>query len=222
MDGIADLFKPDVILPLLTFAIPGFISWATMQSILPRGSQKVSEVGFEILTYGFVNAILWTLLRRPPTSWQAWPASWVDDVLFVGMVIVSPILIAILYLRLLQWLVKRGWILPLEPTAWDWLFLDSAKSARAAVITLRDNTKVAGAFVEGSYTALHPYDRDLYLSEVWKLNDEGRFVARVAATQGLYIDKADILYIEFFDYEGIIESATRLEAERARNEQQAS
>ena len=216
MDGIADLFKPDVLLPLLTFAIPGFIAWATMQSILPRGSQKVSEVGFEILTYGFVNAILWTLLRKPPSSWQAWPTSWSDDLLFVAMVIASPIVIAVLYLRLLRWLVKRRQILPLEPTAWDWLFLDSAKNARAAVITLRDNTKVAGAFVEGSYTALHPYARDLFLSEVWKLNDDGRFVARVAKTQGLYIDKSDILYIEFFDYEGVIESARRLEAEREK------
>jgi len=84
-----------------------------------------------------------------------------DDLLFVAMVIASPIVIAVLYLRLLRWLVKRRQILPLEPTAWDWLFLDSAKNARAAVITLRDNTKVAGRSFEGSYTALHPYARDL-------------------------------------------------------------
>jgi hypothetical protein len=223
-DGIADIFKPEIQLPFLTFVVPGFIVWITMQAILPRGPQKTSAVIFEILSYGFINAIIWTLLRRPPSSWTAWPTSFLDDVVFILMVLVSPIVVGRLYLEVLQWLVAKRQILPLEPTAWDWLFLRvaAAKGGPAVIITLRDGTKLGGAFVDGAYTALHPYERDLHLSEVWQLNEKTNFVKRMASSRGLYIDKSDILYMEFFDYQDVVEAAIRLEEQRKHNERETN
>jgi len=87
----------------------------------------------------------------------------------------------------------------------------------AAIVTLRDSTRIGGAFTENSFVALYPYDRDLYLSEVWKLDHEGRFVARVAGTRGLYLDKADILYMELFDYQAVVESALRRKEQEAES-----
>ncbi len=104
--------------------------------------------------------------------------------------------------------------MPLEPTAWDWLFQSSQNTARALIVTLRDGTRLAGAFVGNSYVALHPYKRDLFLSEVWTLDEKARFSQRVAGTEGLYVDKSDILYIELFDYQEVIASAVRQAAIR--------
>lgn len=217
MDWIAKLFEPQVLLPFLTFVIPGFIVWVVLQSRLPRGAQQFNDALLEILTYGLVNAILWTLLGRAPITWTAWPTTWGNGLWLAATAFVSPLLIAVLYEQLLRLLARFDIILPLEPRAWERLFLAVLpKKSCAMIVTLKDGTKVAGAYINDGYSGLYPYQSDLFLSEVWKLDNEGRFEARIGGTSGVYVDKSDILLVELFEYQAVIDAATA--RKRAREE----
>ena len=55
MNWLTGLFRPEVLLPFLTFIIPGFMVWWVVQARLPRGSQSPGDVIFEIIAYGFAK-----------------------------------------------------------------------------------------------------------------------------------------------------------------------
>jgi hypothetical protein len=208
VEWLKDLFQPAILLPFLTYVIPGFIVWIIIQGRIPRGEQRFNDALLEILAYGFVNAMIWTFVGRAPITWTAWPTTVAGAALLVATVFATPIIIAILYQDLLNLLVRGGIILPLEPRAWERLFLHVLpKKAYAVLVTLQNGTKLGGAFVGEGYAGMYPYERDLFLGEVWKIDAQGRFEARIRGTEGVYIDKSDILYVELFDYKTIVEAA---------------
>ncbi len=163
----------------------GNIVWVVLQSRLPRGSQKLTEALLEILTYGLLNPIVWTLLGRAPITWVTWPTNFTDSAWPCLTVFVTPIDIALRYEVLLRWLADHEMILPLEPRAWERLFLVTlTKKSHAAITTLQTGTKIAGAYINTGYAGLYPYDSDLFLSEVWQLDDAGRFICEDPRKRG--------------------------------------
>jgi len=57
------------------------------------------------------------------------------------------------------------------PTAWDYVFSQSAGSWM--IITLADASTVAGVFSARSFASSDPSDRDLYLEQIYKIEDDG-------------------------------------------------
>jgi hypothetical protein len=60
---------------------------------------------------------------------------------------------------------------------------------------------VGGFWDPHSYASAFPNERDIYLSQVYKVNDEGAFLEEQKRTKGLWIKDESIAYIEFFNKE---------------------
>jgi len=196
---------------LVVFVVPGFIAWRVNQARRPQGEQKASEAVIQIAVYGVINTLLWSAWISP-FHWRGWPTQLSDIIALSTQAIISPIILAFIWSWLVDQLAKKGWILWTHPTAWDWIFNKLTRdknNAFALICTLKDGRRIAGAYVHEGFAALHPYDRDLLLGEVWTLDDEGRFRSRVDGARGIYVDKKDILTIELFDYNEMVQDVSR-------------
>lgn len=82
------------------------------------------------------------------------------------------------------------------PTAWDRVFSKITNSW--IVVTFNDETQVYGWYGDESYVSSDPDERDLFISHVVKVSENGdkEFVEN---TKGVYINARDIRTIEFID-----------------------
>ena len=66
------------------------------------------------------------------------------------------------------------------------------------LVTLRDGTQVAGYFGDESMASSDPAYRDLYLENVYTIQEDGQWEPR-DDSRGIYIEGSQIVFIEFFD-----------------------
>jgi len=61
-------------------------------------------------------------------------------------------------------------------------------------------SKIGGKFAEKSFASSTPAEEQIYLEEVWLLNDKGGFDRPKNETEGIIIMSSEISYVEFFKY----------------------
>ncbi len=205
-------FENGGLIAWVVFLVPGFLAWRTCQARRPQGEQKVADAVGSVAAFGVVVTVLWYW-----KAWTAFPSTWPDALLFLGQVIVTPVILGWVFERIVSFAADKRWITSPHPRAWDYLFNDFAydkdafkDSGMFLVLTLRDGQKVAGLYTVPGYASLWPYDRDLFLGEMWEM-DRGKQkpLRKVAGSIGLYVDKADILTIEVLDYRAVVSAAVR-------------
>jgi hypothetical protein len=81
------------------------------------------------------------------------------------------------------------------PTGWDWIF--STTEPCYVLITLTDDTEIAGYFGSRSMASSDPDRKDIYIERVYKIPDDGRPWAEVDGSLGMHVDGSQIAYIEF-------------------------
>ena len=50
-----------------------------------------------------------------------------------------------------------------------------------------------------SYATSYPDEPQIYLEEVWKLDEEGKFTEKINASRGIVVLEKDISSVEFFE-----------------------
>lgn len=71
------------------------------------------------------------------------------------------------------------------PSAWDWAI--DLQESRWIRIYLRDGRTIGGFYGTSSFASLYTSQRDIYLEQVWILDDEDEFVAEMVNTDGVWI-----------------------------------
>ena len=71
------------------------------------------------------------------------------------------------------------------------------------LIHLKNEKLIGGLYYSKSFASSYPEKQDLYIEEVWKINDNGEFQERIKGTKGILINYEIIEYIEFFTMEEI-------------------
>lgn len=181
--------------------VPGFISIKVYELITASDRRNWAESLFETAAYGCIDfaVLYWAfdaldssvfLLHRPFARYLTW----------ILIVFVAPAIWPVLLHRALDSIWLRSHVLNQTPTAWDHFF--SGRKQCWALIHLRNGAMIGGFMGEGTFTSSYPKDRDIYLTEVWKITDEGSFDERMAQTLGMWIGKESIDYVEFFRVEG--------------------
>jgi Family of unknown function (DUF6338) len=90
---------------------------------------------------------------------------------------------------------------PLSPyrTGWDWVF--GQRKAFFVIVTLEDGAQVAGWFGDQSLAASDLTQRDIYIEEVYDLDDQGNWHRR-ERPQGILITGKFVKHIEFLPPSG--------------------
>lgn len=66
------------------------------------------------------------------------------------------------------------------------------------MVRLKNRDLIGGFYGENSFTSSFPNEQDLYLEEVWSVNEEGQFIEKIDRTGGLLIKDQEIEFLEFF------------------------
>jgi hypothetical protein len=64
---------------------------------------------------------------------------------------------------------------------------------------MKDMRRIGGRFGESSFASSNPAEPQIYIEEVSKLDEEGRFEEAVDGTSGILVLEKDLLAIEFFE-----------------------
>lgn len=180
--------------------IPGFVSIKVYDLLIANDLRDFSKSFFEVLAYGAVNfAIL---------SWWIIPICGNDYYLnhpyffafsAICILFVAPIIWPIVYVWLLKWPWLNKRIIHPVKRPWDWFFTEN--NSVWVIVNLADGTKIGGVYSDNSYTSSYPLKEQIYLEEVWKLDENDKFIEPVPNTKGILIIGKDISSIEFFDWE---------------------
>lgn len=188
----------------LAFVVPGFIIHFTYSIFVP---QKVEQIQFYFLRFLFFSAInysIWSWLIYliiQPDILEKYPRGTAASWWFI--IFISPVLLGMLcgYLNKLELVRKALQKIGLNPihvipTGWDFKF-SKIEDKTWVIITLKDGSTVAGLFGTKSFASSDPQERDIFVEEVFCINDEGKWES-ATRNNGILIRGEQIKYIEFF------------------------
>lgn len=191
------LLNPEALELFLVFVVPGFIAMKVHDLLVPSDSRSWGDSLVEVVSYSMLNvALLFWLVHL---LWQERFQAEHQVAYWIGLFFVlflAPVGWAVLvyFLRTSPWL--RKYMLDPSPTAWDFFF---GKRRPAWVLChLKSGEMVGGLFNDHSSASCFPQQEDIYLEEIWKVDEEGRFVERVEQTAGVLVKREECTHIELF------------------------
>jgi hypothetical protein len=79
----------------------------------------------------------------------------------------------------------------------------------------KEGKDLGGYFGEHSFAASSPNAQQIYIEEVWRLDEDGKFIERVEGSEGAMVNSEDYEFIEFFNAREARDGKT---SERGRTE----
>lgn len=175
------------------FFLPGFICIKVYSFFMATERFDFSKSWQEVVAYSTIfSGITYLLYSFPKLECIVW----LDNIIpIVGLFIIpaiSPHLI--IKLQQTQWF-HDNMILP-QPTAWDYIF--GKREAYWVIVHLKSGIKIGGKYDCSSYTSSYPYTHDIYIEELWGVDDDGKFLHPIEQSKGMWIAGEEILGVEFF------------------------
>lgn len=194
--------KPEQLLLIAGFILPGAISMFVYALKIPQKEFDLKDRIAEAICFSLLNFIIvWALvdwLRDLPVVRGFGVLEWLVLVLAF---VVLPALWPFGLVRLLQAAEDRSWIAVRAKTAWD-AFFERQRSNCWVQVVLADGRTVGGRYGEESYVSSWPDPGDLYIEELWKIDEDGYFSEPESGQPGLLLRPLDYKMIQV--YEGVV------------------
>ena len=192
-----DIWQIDKLSLFLIFFIPGFISIKIYDLLIPSEKRDFSKSIFEVIGFSAINfaALSWFIILIHSGNFFRDHRIWYFLALLI-VIFVIPILWPIVLLKVLFWspIAKRVIHPILKP--WDYIF--GRRNAYWVIIHLQDGRKIGGKYDKNSFASSYPAEEQIYLEEVWELDEKSAFKKRIDRSNGIIILGKDISSIEFF------------------------
>jgi len=197
---MADLLKPETLELFLFFVVPGFIAVKVHDLIIPRSDRKLADSLIEIVSYGMINSALlfWAFTHLQAQGFKGQHPA-IYNLALIFLLVVIPSILAFIATRVRSWKPLLKLILDPSPTAWDYFF--NKRLGCWVLLHLKDGTMLGGIMSTTSSASTFPSPQDLYLEEVWKVNDDGIFQERIEGTLGALVKREECSHIELFKME---------------------
>jgi hypothetical protein len=189
---------------IILFIIPGFITDRIIGLTIPKAKRESTEIILTAITFSCINyaifswLILLMIFKGFPSRYQTWFIfSW------LGILLLGPIFEGLtfnwlvnaeLYRKLFNLLRLKN--IRLIPKSWDYKF--GKEEPCWILMTLKDGTKIGGFFGSDSFASSFPAEEDLYIEELWEIDEEGKFQQPVQGSGGCLVKRNEINFIEFF------------------------
>ena len=191
-----EILSVSKLLLFILFFIPGFIS-IKVYDLLIAGERRnfssgaVEAIAFSAINYGLLSWLIWLIYKY--NLYQ-------QDILFctlsMAILVICPMLWPIIYIQLLRWKKLSKYIIPPIRRPWDWFF--NQKLPVWVIVTLTDGRKIGGTFFDSSFASSFPQPEQLYLEEIWELDQDNKFVKPILKSKGVIILGKDMSTVEFF------------------------
>ena len=190
MEDLLDINKLQL---LFVIAIPGFISLKIWSLLVPSKKLSFKDYTMEAIFYSFINfsLLFWLIIIAERSEGV------LQIILFICILFVAPIIWPILWKIILSSNILQGKIIHPTPNAWDYFF--SLGKPCFMLIHLKSGILIGGLYYKDSFASSYPEKKDLYIKEVWKIDENGKFLEKIDRTEGMLINYDIIDYIEMFN-----------------------
>ena len=190
-------WEVDKLALFLIFFIPGFISMKIYDLLIPGEKRDFSSAVFEAVAFSALNfaALSWLIILIHSSDFYKNHQVWYFVILFC-ILFLFPIIWAILIARLLKWRKLTKYIINPTPKPWDAVF--GRRESYWVIIHLKDGRKIGGKYDTNSCASSYPVEEQIYLEQVWQLDEKGRFTNPLDRSEGIIVLNKDISSIEFF------------------------
>ncbi len=180
------------------FIIPGFVSQQVFDLVLARDRRRWGDEIVAVFAYSVANLVIWhSLIAKLVTTGDI---STTARILGLALcVFVSPAVLGWVFAQILKSTWLNEWIRSPYATAWDFRF--STLEEAWVICHLRDGRAIGGFMSSRSFTSSHPYAKDLYIEQVWKLDERYSFVEAVKGSGGMLVSMSDCTLVEFIENE---------------------
>ncbi len=196
----------DAVFFTVAFLVPGFVWESVLHMFLRPREDRADRVWVRLLTlsalnYGFFSWLVYLLFAQVGVLGRPWVAAlaWFF-ILFVSPAALGAGSGLLSQRTVVRRLLARYGIYMVHPvpTAWDYIFSQSTGSW--VLITLADGSTVAGVFSARSFASSDPSDRDLYLEQLYEVEDDGLWQP-VPMNRGVWIRGEAIRAIEVLAFQ---------------------
>ena len=190
---------PSTIGLALMFLVPGFISIKIWDLLVPTERRELSTSSLEVFVYSALN---FAFLGGPLLAVGVAPANaFLGYLLWVVVLLVAPILWPVILRSVLRsnWLKRFGVVDP-TPKPWDYVF--GKGEGYWVILHMKDGRRIGGRYDVKSFASSFPNEEQLYLEEVWDLDQDGRFKGKHGRTRGIMVSCSDLYAIELFSGDG--------------------
>lgn len=193
-----DVWEIDKLFLFIAFVIPGFISLKFYQLLYPGALRNAADQLVDAVAYSCVNyALLLWLILVVESSRLSEVHPYFYYVFYAFVLFVAPII----------WVVFWSWMRTWEifqknaphPVAKPWDFVFQQRKQYWLIVYLKGGEKIGGKFSTKSFASSSPADEQIYLEEVW-LVENGVLQRPVKESAGVLIGISEISHIEFFNY----------------------
>jgi hypothetical protein len=185
----------DELLLFLLFFVPGFVSIKVYDLLVPADRRTLPNRLAEAIGYSAINYAMLLPIIVLAYGYGLLDEVWLQLGLSYVVLLIAPVIWPWLFIRIVQPRFSEGVHQP-----------DSQALGRGApageswiIIHLNDGRRIGGRFARGSEASSYPADDQLYITKVWRLDGNGRFVEPVDRTAGIIVSGRTIEAVEFFD-----------------------
>lgn len=193
-----NIWQIDKLLLFLIFFIPGFLSLKVYSLLIAGEKRDFSRDLLEVIAYSSLNFAVfsWLIILIHSgdfyTNHKIWYAIFVFLILFI-----MPILWPFIVVKVTNWNPIAKYIVHPIQKPWDYVF--SKKKSFWVIIHLKDGRKIGGRYDTNSFASSFPSEEQIYMEEVWELDNKGAFVKPIERSKGIIILGNDIVAIELFE-----------------------
>jgi len=192
-----DIWNADKLTLFLIFFLPGFISMKVYDLLVPGERRDFTKSVLEAISYSTLNfAVLFWLIATIQTGDFYHRHFILYSVSVAGIMVVGPACWPFVFLRISAWRpVGKHFVHPIQKP-WDYVF--GKHDPFWIIVYLKNGEKIGGLFGPESFASSNPADEQIYLEEVWILDENDRFVIAVENSRGIIIMNDEIRAVEFF------------------------
>jgi hypothetical protein len=193
-----DIWNAGKLALFLIFFLPGFISMKVYDLMVPVEPRNASKSLLEAISYSTLNfAALFWLIAIIQTG-DFYHQHFIRYSLsVVAIMVVVPACWPFVFLKLSSWRpVTRHFVNPIKKP-WDYVF--GKRTPFWIIVHLKNGQKVGGRFGLESFASSNPADEQIYLEEVWLLDEADSFLNPVENSRGIIIMNNEIRAVEFFE-----------------------
>ncbi len=192
-------FSSETLRLILLFFVPGFISMKVYDLLIPSDKPDFSKSLLEAVSFSCVNFAMtyWAIVAIHSNNFQNNNpfCYYISSILIL---FVTPILWPLIYLKILSFSFFKNRTIHPIPKPWDYVF--SQQKPYWVIVHLKDGRRIGGLYGANSFASSYPANEQIYLEEVWKLDETGKFIERIDRSGGILLSKEDFEAIELFQY----------------------
>jgi hypothetical protein len=185
----------------LLVVLPGLVAIRVYDLFCPTDKRDFTTFITDAAMFSLIHLAVWSPLLVPLNQgdWARGHFA-LYSLISLMVLVVSPAIVSIgFYVLRVKFLFR--WIAHPTPTGWDYFF--SNKYPCFLLFHLKNGKKVGGYLSSNSFVSQYPRPPEVYVENVWQVDEDGRFVAKIDGSLGMIVRFADCDLIEFFKAEDV-------------------